>query len=1084
MKTNVLICLMVLGFLLPHLSGAQTSVVKGQVTDASSGESLPGVSIVIKGTALGTVSSLDGSYQLSAGPNATLVFSFVGMKTVEVPVGGRSVVNVTMEAESFDVEQVVVVGYGTQKKANLTGAVSNVDVSTTLESRPITDVGRALQGAAPGLIVTTTQGKIGAAPTINLRGMTGSLNSASTPLILLDNVPIPDLNYVNPEDIESISILKDAASAAIYGARAAFGVILITSKTGKREQPIRVNYTNNFAFSTPANLPEMALAWESAQAYLTAARHNNPSTQYVGTIGGLRYNDEIIAKMKAWSEQYGRGEGLSREMVRGRDFEMYVGYMEGYRDWDVQDLFFSDWTPQQNHNLGISGGTKATSYTINLGMLNQDGIFKPKPDSYDRYNVSASINSDVNKWLTVRTRAQMTKTLYKEPFSLSGGTYTPLFTLYRWQPSYFYGTFEGLPFRNPVNEYEQAQYNTNDEWYNRVSLGTTIKPMKGLSVDVDYTYNTNFDQLNTIGGIPYALDIYTAPNAANVADPTTMYKAYTTSYDYVSDETGRTNGYVLNSVVTYETRIKDHFLKVMGGTNIESSEYKYHWSQRKGVLDFTHPEIALSVGDQFVSGSHSQSAIAGFFGRLNYNFKEKWLLEVNGRYDGTSKFLGDNQWGFFPSASFGYRISEEPFMASLKPAITSLKPRVSWGRIGNQAVPSGQFQSNIAVGTSAWLIANKRVSYAGVPSTLNPDLTWETVEYLDAGLDGRFLNDKMGLIFDWYQRTTKDMLGAGQVVPSSFGASSPMVNFGELTTRGWEITVDYNHTFGNGLHVLVSANLMDYKTKITKFASASDPVVTSNYEGKTLGEIWGFVTDRIFQVEDFDLNPATNKYVLKPGIPTQTKLESSSFTFAPGDIKYKDLNNDSTIYFGLNTLSDHGDLKVIGNDQPRLLYGLRLAADWKGVDIDLFVQGVGKRHYWGTGNTVIPGYDQSEAWYAHQMDYWTPDNTDAYYPRPMNSGQTSNLYNFRIQTKYLLNMAYARLKNVAIGYTLPSSLTRKIDIQKLRIYASGENLFELDNLGVIPIDPEVGLHSTADSRMYGRGYPYQRTVSFGMQLTF
>jgi TonB-linked SusC/RagA family outer membrane protein len=540
----------------------------------------------------------------------------------------------------------------------------------------------------------------------------------------------------------------------------------------------------------------------------------------------------------------------------------------------------------------------------------------------------------------------------------------------------------------------------------------------------------------------------------------------------------------MNSVVTYEKSIGDHDFKLMGGTNIESSEYRYHWSQRKGVLDYTHPEIPLSTGDQFVDGSHSKSAVSGFFGRFNYVFKDRYLFEFNCRYDGTSKFSGDNQWGFFPSASVGYRITEEPFMQFVKPFISSLKPRAAWGRIGNQDVPSGQFLSNIAVGKSSWLIGNKNTSYAGVPSTLNPFLTWETVETLDFGADARFFNDKFGANFDWFQRKTLDMLGAGQVVPSSFGASSPMVNYGELTTKGFELAVDFNHTFNNGLHLTLTASLSDYQTKITKFASASDPVITNNYQGKTVGEIWGYETDRLFQVADFDLNPTTNKYVLKPEFPSQAKLESSSFVFGPGDVKYKDLNGDSLITYGVNTLSDHGDLKVIGNSQPRYLYGFRIGADWKGFDLDVFLQGVGSRKYWATGNLAIPGWESSEAWYAHQMDYWTPENTDAFYPRPSNLGQAGSLYNFQTQTKYLLNMAYCRLKNVTFGYSLPSKLMEKVSIQKFRIYVSGENLYEIDGLGRVPIDPEVGLHSTADSRMFARGYPYHRTYSFGVQLTF
>jgi hypothetical protein len=423
-------------------------------------------------------------------------------------------------------------------------------------------------------------------------------------------------------------------------------------------------------------------------------------------------------------------------------------------------------------------------------------------------------------------------------------------------------------------------------------------------------------------------------------------------------------------------------------------------------------------------------------------------------------------------------------MQFLKPYLTSLKPRASWGRVGNQDVPSGQFLSNIAVGTSSWLIGNKYTSYAGVPSTLNPDLTWETIQTLDFGADARLMSDKIGVNFDWFQRKTLDMLGAGQVVPSSFGASSPMVNYGELTTNGFELAVDFNHTFKNGLHLLLTASLSDYKTKITKFASASDPNVYNNYEGKTIGEIWGYETDRIFQVSDFDLNTTTNKYVLKPEIPNQTLLESSSFTFSPGDVKYVDINDDKKIGYGINTLSDHGDLKVIGNSQPRFLYGFRAAADWKGFDVDVFFQGVGARKYWATGNTAIPGWDASEAWYAHQMDYWTTENTTAFYPRPSNLGQAGSIYNFQTQTKYILNMAYCRLKNVTLGYTLPSKIAKKVYIEKLRVYASGENLFEVDGLGNVPLDPETGLQSTADSRMFGRGYPYRRTFSFGVQLTF
>ncbi len=1073
---------MVLGlFLLVMSAVAQEKTVTGTVTD-NSGLTLPGVSVKVKGTSTGISTGPNGQYSIRVNPGAVLQFSFIGTTPVERTVGNSDILNVSLLNDTKSLNEVVVVGYGTQKKATLTGAISTVDVAEVLSSRPTTDVVRALQGAVPGLTITSPSGALGSNPSIRLRGISGSLNGGGAqPLILLDNVEINDLQSLNPEDIETISVLKDAASASIYGTRAAWGVILITSKSGKKNTPTKISYSNNVAFATPTETPEMAPAADGAEMALLAYRRTNPTLARYGVVG-MYVDDIAVTKMREWKQKYG-GQDLGPEMVLGRDFEIRDGFFFPYREWDMGKEFMNKWSPQQKHDLAFSGGSEKISYNLGAGFLGQTGVLKVNPDEFDRYNVTLNLNSDINDWFSARGRMMVSNTLMTEPFSYGGATYDPLYYLYRWPSQFPMGTYQGLPFRNAVNELAESNMTTDKSNMARLSVGGTFKIIPGLSVTADYTYAGINGHRQETGGTVSAIDFWSTGAALT-------YRPYTTAafdrVSYGSDWDASNNGRV---VATYEKNIKQHAFKLMAGGEAETYEFTYQYSERRGLMDPSKGELNLTSGDQFTSGSHTNWSTNGIFGRVNYTFKDRYLFEATGRYDGSSRFPVNDRYAFFPSVSAGYIISEEKFMNVLRPVLSTMKFRGSWGTIGHQNVGNA-FLSLMTTSTSGWLVGTKNMIGVSTPNTVSPSLTWEKVTDLNLGVDTRFFSDKLGVSFDWYTRTTGNMISAGVTLPNSFGASAPQRNYGEMQTKGWEVAVDFNHSFDNGLRLNATGSLADFNEKITKFANTTK-TVTSNYEGRNLREIWGYETDRYFTNDDFQKDASGNllivsgRYVLKTGVPDQKQYENASFFFGPGDVKYKDLNGDGVITPGSNTVDDPGDQRVIGNSTPRYQYGLRLGTDWKGFDFDIFFQGVGKRELWVHSPATVPGVGIGEGWYASQLDYWTPENTGAFYPRPSNVGQTVNTTNFLRQTKYLLDMSYLRAKNLTFGYTIPSRLTGKVKITRARLYFSGENLFEKDNLGEISIDPEMDYTTIGsnDPRTFGRVYPYRRSYSFGLQVS-
>jgi len=1093
-----------------QMTFAQKRTLTGTVRDKETKEPMPGVTILEKGTTNGTITDASGAFKISVAPKAVISATFIGMKPKDIIPGDSPTLVIELEQMVQSIEEVVVVGYGTQKKVNLTGAVSTVDVQKNLEARPITDVGRALQGTTPGLIVTTTSGALGGNPTIRIRGMVGSINSlgASSPLILVDQVEVPSLSYVNPDDIESISVLKDAATTAIYGARAAFGAVLITTKSGRKDGKVKVSYSNNFSWAKPTNVPKHTRADLNLQYSYDQLNALKTTPQWEYGQVGYWYNPDVIAKVKNWIDTYGDGKALGREMVEGRDFDYRKDPTTGkplsgayyYRPWDIFDIYYKNWTPQQNHNISINGGNEKTQYTLTAGSLKQEGILNLFDDFYKKLNTMVFVSSEVNKWMTVRGRFIHTKETQETPFSYTGTTYDPMYYLYRWHNVMPCGTYNGNEFRGGVAEMKAARPIENDAYFNRFTLGTTLKLTKGLTADFDYTSGQTFATNHTVGGYVKGIDLWNLAAGQKFDDVTKVYTS--ASYDYIQYTSSKNLRNTYNGYLTYENKFGDHSFKAMVGTNLEDAEYIYQSAKRNNVYNFDLPEVNLAGGDQAAGSSHSWWSIAGFFGRLNYAYKDKYLLEVDARYDGVSKFQSGRRWGFYPSASAGWRITEEPWMKPLLPVISSMKLRASYGENGNQDVPTAAYYptlsvTNPTIAGNYWLINSNFVPYIlNAAALVDPSLTWETVRTTDIGLDSRFLDNTLGATIEWYQRKTLDVISPGEVVPSTVGATAAVRNFGELTTKGIELSIDYTHTFSNGLHMTLTGQFSDYKSIVTQYKAANDPLTsTTYYKNKVLGDIWGYKTVGLFQKEDFVWENGAIKQTVQPdgqprntmaeGVPNQYILESGLFKFSPGDVRFKDLNGDGVINYGTNTVGNPGDRTVIGNSQPRYQYGFRIDADWKGFDVSFFFQGVGKRNIWATGNMVLPGYYGSEANFAHTLDYWTPQNPGAFYPRPMEYSQTAK-WNYLPNDRYLLNVAYFRLKNLSFGYTFPQKLVSKVNIQKLRVYFNGENLFEFDKLGNIPIDPEIDWTSTTanDSRSFGRSYPYRRSLSMGIQLEF
>lgn len=1083
---KILSILLLFGATIPAIA----EVIHGQVKDAA-GEPLIGVSVMVPGTQNGTVTDFDGNYVLDAGSAESLEFSYIGFHSSTEKIGNRSEINIVLREDNQLLDEVVVVGYGTQRKANLTGAVASVSVQEQFDSRPITNIGNGLQGATPGLTITNTSGQIGGTPKFRIRGAVGTLlnEGGSQPLILVDGVEISDISMINPDDIKEISVLKDAASSSIYGTRAAFGVLLITTKDGAdADKKFTISYSNNFSWGAPTVKPQVAKTYECAGMALEAAQRHNPGTSVFNNSIQLQWTAEDVERMREWDEMFSPAIGvMDDEMVLGRDFIIRDGKPVFYRSWDPEDMYTKDWAFSQQHNISVSGNTGKTNFHLGLGYMGEGGVIKVNPDDFKRYSVDFGTETQVNKYVKVRTKAMYTRTDLETPFSMSGSTYGALYYLYRWPSMNPYGTYQGIPFRNAITDTKNASMNSTIKDYARFSIGTTIMlGIPDLTLDIDYTFNLDNKRVTQRGGTSGGWDYW---GGSLVQNDNWVSASYNKIDKYFYDNQYHAG----NAVLRYNHTWNDaHHFSAFVGYNIEYKELEMTNPWRLDLLDETKHEFNLATGDIKIESTHSSWGIMGVFARINYNYKNRYLIELNGRADGSSRFPIDQQWGFFPSGSVGWVGSEEDFWEVLKPYWSFFKLRASYGSVGNQDIGNNMFRALMATGNSSWVIDDVNQNTLGLPTALRNGFTWETIRTIDAGTDMRFFNDDLGLTFDWYRRINDNMVVGGAEVPSTFGAAAPYENAAQLTTNGWELGLDYHHKFANGLRLNASFNLADARTFITKHPRKGTSVLDgSNYEGKEYGEIWGFVTDRLFQEDDFNEDGT-----LKEGIATQTYFEQQATSatgrkcvYGPGDVKYVDLNGDGEISWGNKTAEDHGDWTVIGNTTPRYEYNFSLGGEWHGVDLRIFFQGVGKRDYWATGNMMIPNWFFNEGtFYAHQLDYWTPENIDAYYPRLSQMAQPSQYgasgFNFLCQSRYLLDMSYLRLKNITLGYNLPKKALKKMHFEKFRIYFSAENICEITHLNDRPIDPETQTSSGDGGAMgFGRSYPFTRKMSCGLQIS-
>lgn len=1084
-------------------SYAQNVTVTGTVTD-SSGEPIIGALIkVVENATIGATTNFDGEFTLkNVPPTSTLRVSYVGMKTQDVALNGRTNLAIKLSEDNELLEEVVVVGYGTQKKANLTGAVNTVDISKNLAGRPQQDVTKALQGAVPGLTITNSNGSINGSSIMRIRGVgTLSNNTSSNPLVVVDGVPMDDISFLNTQDIESISVLKDAASTSIYGTRAAFGVILIQTKGAKPVDNTVVTYNTNFGWDQATVIPE----YGDVPSQLKAALEGKANAgQYEVELFGM-YFDKLLPYAEKWKAQNGGkiGYGEMRPYVNDSNVGDYIllgNTPYYYADWDIKNIYYNNAAPSQSHILSVQGTSGKTNYYLSLGYDYKQGIMKMHPDKLRKYNASMNVSSNIFNWLTVGARLNFTRKMYQAPDTW-GSIYQ---YLWRWG-SFFIpsGTHDGYDTR-VLSLLKQSSDKRNITDYTRMNTYLKADITDGLTLNADFTYaiqNTN--------GASEDFSVY-GINWGSAKPKYIVSKGQST----VWRDNSKQNVWTLNAYLNYEKTFGEHHnFKAMVGVNAEEEEYTYLYGKRSGLFDQNMPELNLAFQKgQQLNWAHTSRASAGYFGRLNYDYKGIYLLELNGRYDGSSRFPHNAHWAFFPSLSAGYRFSEESYFDPIKDVVSNGKLRFSYGEIGNEAIGNYMFEELISEKDSKYVYwvdsnienANKLTMY-NMPNLVAASLTWERIRTSNIGLDLGFFKNDLMMSFDLFQRENRNMLAPSEVLPDVLGASAPYQNAGTLRTRGWEFNIDWRHTFGD-VNVYANFNLSDSKTVVTKWNNESK-TLASNYSGKTFGDIWGFETDRYFEESDFKGKNSDGTWNYKEGIADQRGLEQGSFHYGPGDIKFKDLDGNGKIDGGKGTADDHGDLKVIGNILPRYEYSFHLGGSWKGLDLDLFFQGVGKRDAWTTSSLNFPLMRAADlAIYSHQDSYnrviYTPDyktikgyeiDQSNKYPRlyPGNdprgtvSGIEAGSNNYYPQTRYLTDMSYLRLKNVTIGYTLPNSISKKACINKARVYFSGNNLLLLHKGHKLPVDPEVNTGDGSSLRFggWGRTTPITRTFSFGIQLT-
>lgn len=1036
----------------------QKSTCTGVVKDAT-GETVIGASVMVKGTTNGTITGLDGDFSIPNVDNGAIIqISFVGYVTQEVKWNGAPL-NVVLKDDTKTLDEVVVVGYGTQKKVNLTGSVAMAD-GDVLQDRPISNIAQGLQGAIPNLNITFDSGNPNATTKFNIRGTT-SLNGGSA-LVLVDGVETSDLSLLNPQDIENVSVLKDASSAAVYGARAAFGVILITTKKGQTNQKLRVNYNNNFSWSSPSRLPDGI----SSDKWINAQNQAN-----INNGGGAYWKPAHVAAVEAYCKDPNNNPSAFLDTTGDFTSKGQWAYA-GNTDWF--DELYNDAAFMQQHNASISGGSEKNSYYGSVGYKGQDGLLAYGTDKYKRINMTFNFTSQLTKWLEISFRTKYNRNETDEPNSHYYMGSSPYYEVYRAMPFIPVrlpdGNFAGVEGSNfnyniagILAEAGRKTTNSDDFWY---TASFNLTPLKGLSIKGDYTGNKFYKDERAHEKTLYQIQ----PDGSYLAKQPVSgvnNNKYNDTYQ------------ALNVWAEYKTNFNKHSLGAMVGYNQEEKKITELKTSVKNLYDNNTPVSDLAATLSSIGEGATLWAVQGAFFRLNYDYAGKYLLEVNGRYDGSSKYGSGNRWGFFPSVSAGWRLSEEKWFEPARELFDNVKLRASFGQLGNQ-VTNGNFDylSSLSGETLSYLM-NGSVINGLKPATLaSANISWEKVTTANFGLDLNLLQNRLSASFDYYLRNTSDMV-ISKAYPAVLGTTGGKENLASMRTNGWELSLTWNDKIedvaGSPLSYSIGAGLADSYSTITKYDNPTRSLA-DYYKGQRIGEIWGYVTDGFIQDEAEAKEMATKQSFI-------------STVWIPGDIRYKDLDGKEGINQGENTVDNPGDRKVIGNTTPRYSYNINLGASWKGFDLRVFFEGIAKRDIW-MDSDVFWGF-KGGIWNAAITDYhvdnsWSPTNPNAYYPVPTWSDRSK-----QTQTKYLQNAAYIRLKDLTLSYTLPKSWLSNIGVEQLRIFASGQNLFVGTKLFKY-LDPDIVSNRRTDSKdgqvgalnADGKVYPFSRTYSFGINLTF
>jgi len=1068
MRLMIFAMIMGMSSLLAVSGYAQSNkTIKGKVTD-SKGLSIPGVSVILKGTTTGIITDIEGDYTLSLPADAKILkFTFIGMTTQEIAIGTNATINVVLADESIGIDEVVVVGFGTQKKVNLTGSVGTVD-SDALSARPVMTAAQALQGMVAGLNISQSNGSMEDRASINIRGVgTIDKGSSSSPLILIDGLE-GDINVINPQDIENISVLKDAAASSIYGSRAAFGVILVTTKKGKTGKAT-VNYNNSFRWNSPVVMPQMM------DSYTFALYFNDASIN-----GGMapHFNAESLQRI----QDYQSGKITSSTIADPNNPTRWAdGYASGNDNIDWYKALYRSTTMSQEHNLSVNGGSEKVNYYLSMNYLDQNGMMKYNQDMYDRYAGTAKINIKITDWATLNYSSRFIREDYGRPSSLTSGLYSdigrqgwPTLPLNDPNGNLLSSPSPALALRDGGRDKTQT-----DNLYQQVQV--VLEPVKGWKTTADFNYriksaNRHWDSQKTynhaVDGTPY------------------LYKTSSNVHeDYLKENYMNMN---LFSEYSYGTE-SGHNMKAMVGFQSEMMKKTAFGLQREGIILPDYPSVDITSGVDnngdlvvpSVNGEYAHWSTVGFFGRLNYDYKGRYLAEVNLRYDGASRFRAAERWKLFPSYSAGWNIAHEEFWEPLVDYMGTFKLRASYGELGNQNTTSWYpTYQTMAVSASdgqdsnEWLMNGNWPATAKAPGLVSSTLTWERINTWNVGVDFGSFSNRLTGSFDYYNRYTLDMVGPAPELPLTLGTDVPKTNNTDLKTAGWELSVGWNDKTDNGFGYAAKLLVSDSRTEITRYPNLTGSLDSKTYRaGEMLGEIWGYTSIGIAKTqEEMDAHLSTL---------TNGGQDALGNRWEAGDIMFEDVNGDGKIDNGANTINDHGDLKIIGNSTPRFQFGLDLNADYKGFDARIFLQGTLKRDYfqgsyffwgatsnkwWSTGMTVHEDYFRAD------VNSPLGQNLNSYYPRPdFSSGK-----NQQTQTRYLQNAAFARLKNIQLGYTLPAELTRKVGISKFRMFVSGENLLTATDL-IKVFDPETISGGWESS---GSVYPLSKTISVGLNINF